>query len=107
MRRGTVIALWMLGALVVVFAVALAVVGTDLDRTRMTREDLQGEVDDLQSELDGITGERQSLQAKTDQQLKQIEQLKAELEQLRNQKNQSAASSALPQPAAPAASPPS
>ena len=106
MRRGIVIALWILGALVVVFAVALAVVGTDLDRTRMTREDLQTEVDDLQGELDTLTTDRQTLQSKTDQQLKQIEQLKAELEQLRNQKSQAAASPpASPQPSTPAASP--
>ncbi len=106
MRRGTVIALWILGALVVIFAIALASVGTDLDRTRMTREDLQTEVDDLQGEVETLTDARQTLQSKTDRQLTQIEQLKAELEQLRNQKNQAAAPSASPQPSAPVASSP-
>ncbi len=79
MRRGMIIALAVLGVLVVILMVALSSVGTNLDQTRLERDDLQFETDDLQQEVDTLSTERDELQRQVDEQLKTIEQLKAEL----------------------------
>ncbi len=83
MRRGVIIALSVMGVLLVVLAVALAKVGTDLDLVRIERDDLQYYVEDLEQELDLLTSERGELQQHVDEQLKTIEQQKIELERAR------------------------
>ena len=78
MRRGMIVGLAVLGVLVIVLMVAVSSVGTNLDQTRLERDDLQFEVDDLQQEVDTLSAERDELQRQADEQLKTIEQLKAE-----------------------------
>lgn len=80
MQRGFVIALSVMGVLLVIVAVSFALVGSDLDRIRLEREDLQFEVDGLQQELNRVSGERDRLQQRTDEQLRAIEQWKVQLE---------------------------
>jgi uncharacterized protein YoxC len=68
MRRGVVITVSALGGLAVVLAIALAIVGTNLDEVRLERDDLQYEVNDLRQELDALSAERDELQQQvTDQ----------------------------------------
>ena len=83
MKRGVVIALSVMGVFLLVLAVSFALVGSDLDRVRLEREDLRFEVDGLQQELDRVSGERDRLQQQTDEQLKAIEQWKVQLEHSR------------------------
>ena len=84
MQRGFVIAVSVMGVFLVVLAVSFALVGSDLDRVRLQREDLQFELDGLQQELGRVSGERDRLQRQTEEQLKAIEQWKVQLEHSRN-----------------------
>ena len=84
-RRIVIIAWGALGVVVLVLAVALARVGTELDEAKLERMSRQTDVDDLEQEVDDLTDEQQQLQAKVDEQLKTIEQLKADLERTRAQ----------------------
>lgn len=97
MRRGVMMALSVMGAVVVILAIAVASVGTDLDETRIERDDLQFELDDLRLEVDAVSTARRGLQAQTEEQLKTIEQLKAQLDHLRSQAQQTAPSAAAGQ----------
>ena len=90
MRRGVVIALAVMGALIVVLAIVVASVGTGLDEARIERDDLQTEVGDLRDQVGSLTGERDKLQQKVQEQLKTIEQLKIESERTRSQAQKSA-----------------
>ena len=102
MRRGTIIGFGILGVVLVILAGALASVGTNLDKTRLERDDLQFEVDNLNQEVDTMTEDRQKLQTQVDEQLKSIEQLKADLERTRNQaQGQSSTPAPAPQSATP------
>ena len=102
MRRGIIIAVAMLGVLVVILAVALAKVGSDLDNERIGRRDLQLEADNLEQEVDSLSSERDTLQQQTEEHMKTIEQLKADLEHHRAQPQ---ATSAQPNAQTPSASP--
>ena len=62
MKRGWIITIGIMGILLVVLAVALASVGTNLDEARLDRKELQGELDGLQEEYDLLSEERQRLQ---------------------------------------------
>ena len=85
MRRWIILGWSIAGALIVILAVALATVGTQLDQARVDKEDLQFETDELQKDVDALTEERGKLQQKVDEHQKTIEQLKAELERTRGQ----------------------
>ena len=80
MRRGIIIGLSVMGVILVILALALASVGTELDQTRIEREEYQSQVGDLQEELDGLTQDRERLQQQVDEQLKTIEQWKVQHE---------------------------
>ncbi len=90
MRRGVVIALAVMGALIVVLAIVVASVGTGLDEVRIERDDLQTDVGDFRDQVKSLTGERDKLQQKVQEQLKTIEQLKIESERTRSQAQKSA-----------------
>lgn len=106
MRRRVVIALSVMGTLIVILAVALASVGTQVDKIRLNRSDLELENADLQEELDGLVEEhdrlrqeRDDLQTQVTEQLKAIQQLKvekAQLERARTPTTQSPPASAEP-----------
>ena len=83
MKRRVIIALSIMGVVLVILALALASVGTELDQARIDRDDYQFQVDDLQQEVDGLTQERQKLQQRVDEQLKTIEQWKGQQEHAR------------------------
>ena len=87
MSRRWVIGLIALGVLSLILMAAVAAVGTQLDQTRLDRDDLQLQVEDLQSESDAlrqerdtVKTERDTLKSKADEQLQTIEQLKSELQ---------------------------
>ena len=80
MRRGVVIAFAVTGLIVVILAIALSTVGSDLDQARIERDDLQLEVDDLHQEVDTVSGERDQLKQQAEEQGKALEQFKAELD---------------------------
>lgn len=84
MRRGIVIVLSVLGALVIILLVAVASVGSDLDEVRIERDDLGFEVEALQRQVDSLTEERDRLQREAEERSKTVEQLKAELERARS-----------------------
>ena len=98
MRRGVVIALVVMGAVLAILAIALAKVGTQLDQAKIERDDLKLEVEDLRDEVNSISGERETLQGKTQEQLKTIDQLKAEVEHLKTS-SQASAPAMTPAPA--------
>ena len=52
MRRNIVIILLGMGAILILLAVSLASVGTEMDQLRIEREDLQVETDDLQQAVE-------------------------------------------------------
>ena len=95
---------FMLGAAAVVslvLAVTVATIGSQLDQTRLERDDAETDLDSVREELQQVTGERDAMKAdydtykaQTDQQLKTIEQLKAEVERSRTQSTQAQASQA-------------
>jgi hypothetical protein len=101
MKRRIVIALSILGLAVVVLALALASVGSELDQARIDRDDYLFQVEDLQGELDAISEERERLQTQVDEQLKAIEQWKVHAERSRGSDETS--DSAEPAPAEPEA----
>ncbi len=78
-RRGIGIVLSLLGGATVVLMVALAVVGTELDETRLDRQTLKSAVGDLQQEIDRLIQQRQMLKQQADERLRTTEQLKVEL----------------------------
>ena len=80
MRRGVIIALSVLGALVVVLLVAVATVGSGLDQARIERDDLEWELDELQRQVEILTGERDEMKQQIEQQSSAMERWKAELE---------------------------
>ncbi|MBI4322652.1 MAG: hypothetical protein HY596_00050 [Candidatus Omnitrophica bacterium] len=95
MRRGVLIGLIAAVVLCIVLAVAVASIGTQLDETRLDRDDLEMQVDDLQGELDSlrterdtVKTERETLKTRTEEQLKTIEQLKAESGRTANSQTQ-------------------
>lgn len=96
MRRWGVIAFAVIGVMVIVLAIALASVGTELDQVRLNREDLQFEVDSAQRDAESLTEEKTRLQHQTEEQLKTIEQLKAELERTRAKAQESSGSAQAP-----------
>lgn len=96
MRRGMIIGVAVLGVLVVILAVALAKVGSDLDSERIDRQDLQTQTVDLEQEVDSLSSERDTLQEQTEEYLKTIEQLKADLERHRTQPQATNAPSPAP-----------
>ena len=100
MRRGMIIAVAILGVLVVILAVALAKVGSDLDSERIDRQDLQTQTTDLEQEVDSLSFERDTLQEQTNEHLKTIEQLKADLERHRAQQQAASTPSNTPAPSA-------
>ena len=102
MRRGIIIGLVVTGALLVILAVALATVGTQLDEARIGKEDLQFEVESLQQEVDALSKERETLQRQVDDQRKSLEQSNTELGRLHGQATEPAAAA----PAAPDATSP-
>ena len=83
MRRGVVIAFAVTGLVVVILAIALATVGSDLDKARIERDDLQLEVDDLQQEVNTVSGELDQLKQQAEEQHKVLEQAKTELDRTR------------------------
>ncbi len=86
MRRGpTIWTISILGAILVILAVALAAVGTHLDRARIQESELQFQVDDLQEAASTLSQERDKLKKQAEEQSKAIDQLKAELERTRGQ----------------------
>ena len=101
MRRRVVIALAVMGFLIVLLAIALASVGTQVDKMRLNRSDLELNIGDFQDEIETLTQERDALRTERDtlkaqvaEHLKTIQQLKAEVEQARTQ-------TATPTPATP------
>ena len=99
MRRGVVVALTVLGAGVILLAVALASVGMELDTSRIERDDLRESVVELEGERDSLSSDREQFQQKVQDQLNAIEHLKAELERTRGQTQEPVAAS--PQDAQP------
>src|SRR3989338_994960 len=92
MRRSVVIALAFMGVVVVVLAISLASVGTQVDKMRLNRSDLELDIGDLQAEVESLTDEnetlrteRDELQGQTEEHLSTIQQLKHEVEQARTQ----------------------
>ena len=90
-RRNVVCAFLGVGGLVVILAVALASVGTEMDQLRIEREDFQFEMDRLQQQVDALTGEKVALQQQVEKQRATVEdqhetikRWRAELERLRN-----------------------
>ncbi len=102
MTRRTIIIIAGLGVLLVVLAVALASIGTQYDRTRIDRDELQFERDGLEDQVNSMSKDADHLKTLSDEQRKTIEQLKAELERTRRSTVQSPAPalSSAPQPAA-------
>ena len=84
MRRGLVIALSIMGILLVLLAVTVASIGSELDGARIERDELLSEAEDLRQELDTISEERNKLQAQVDEQVKAIESWKVQQEHVRN-----------------------
>ena len=92
MRRRVVIALAVMGLIIVVLAIALASVGTQVDKMRLNRSDLELDIGDFQDEIQTLTQERDALRTERDalktqvaEHLKTIQQLKGEAEQARTQ----------------------
>jgi len=88
MKRGVLIGYSMLGVLVIILGVALAHVGTQLDKTRLSQVDLQTEIDDLEQEVDALNeqrdtlaSERDTLKADLEERIKALEAEKAKQEQ--------------------------
>jgi cell division protein FtsB len=101
MRRRIVIVLGLMGLIIVALAIALASVGTQVDKMRLNRSDLELDIGDLQAEIDALTeendalrDERDALTGQVEEQRKTIQQLTAEAEQARTQ-------TTAPAPAAP------
>ncbi len=91
MRRNVVFAFLGVGGLVVILAVSLASVGTEMDQLRIEREDFRFEMDTLQQQIDALAGEKVALQRQVEEQRatvedqhKTIKRWRAELEHLRN-----------------------
>jgi len=98
MKKGIVIGLIVSAVFCFILAVAVSVIGTQLDEAKIQREDLKVELartkdqaDSLRYERDSLKTsqeftqvERESLEKKVGDQLKAIEQLKAELDRVRN-----------------------
>ena len=92
MRRSVVVALAVMGLIIVVLAIALASVGTQVDKMRLNRSDLELDIGDFQDEIQTLTQERDALRTERDtlkaqvaKHLETIQQLKAEAEQARTQ----------------------
>ena len=83
MRRWTVIALVGLSGLAVVLAASLAYVGTQLDDAKISRQDLEFEVEDLRQELNVITDDQRGLVDRYEEQRRTNELLVQELERAR------------------------
>ena len=94
MRRGVVIGISIMGVVLVILAVALATVGTQLDQAKIRHEDLQFEVDDLRQQVTLLSDERGKLRQQLEEQQKEAQRLHTELEQ--HSQATSPASSALP-----------
>jgi hypothetical protein len=77
MRRNIVIALGVLGGLVLLLAVGLASVGTNLDQTLLERDDLRFEVDDLQQSVHALSVERDQLRRQLDEARLEVQKLQA------------------------------
>ncbi len=91
-------AVWVgVGLIVVVLAAALATIGTDLDRTRLEREDLEYEVEGLQEEIDTLTEERDQLKAQAEAHLKALEPQPVSPTQPTSEPGQTVAPSGEPQ----------
>ncbi len=69
----------------VVLAIAVASIGSQLDATRLERDDLEFEMEDLRAQQETLQGERDVLKTQADEQRKTVEQLKTELERAHNQ----------------------
>ena len=101
MKRHVVIALAVMGVVIVGLAIALASVGTQVDKMRLNRSDLELDIGDLQAEIESLTEDNETLrtehdelQQQVDAHLTTIQQLKAEVERARTQ-------TAAPAPATP------
>ena len=91
MRRSVVYAFLGVGGLVVILAVSLASVGTEMDQLRIEREDVKMEVEYFQQAVGELTNEKTALEQQVEEQhatiedqRKTIEQWRIELERLRN-----------------------
>lgn len=99
MRRVLIGGLLVSSALNVVLAIAIATIGTQLDDSRISRQDLGGELSVLRSmlaqsqrahagasaQLETCTADAAALKARAHEQLRTIEILKVESEHLRRQ----------------------
>ena len=92
MKRHVVIALAVMGVVIVVLAIALASVGTQVDKMRLNRSDLELDIGDLQAEIESLTDDNETLRTEHDELQQQVEahlttiqQLKAEVERARTQ----------------------
>ncbi len=83
MRRWAVITLAGISGLAVVLAASLAYVGTQLDDAKISRQDLEFEVEDLRQELNSVSEERSDLAEELEQQRRAKEHMEQELERLR------------------------
>ena len=96
MRRGLIISLASVGGLCVLLAVAVGTIGSQLDQTRLDREDMSQEIERLRGEAERLSAERDSaksaqdsvrseqasLKSKVDQQDMTIEEMRLELERM-------------------------
>ncbi len=85
MRRVVVTGLIVSIAASIALAIAVARIGTQLDESRLDRDDQEAQAEAHRAEAESLRKERDGLNATVGQQLKSIEQLKAELEQVRRQ----------------------
>ena len=90
-----------MGVLLVLLALAVASIGTELDEARIERDELSTEAEDLRQELDSLSEERNRLKEQVDEQVKAIEQWKVQQERARvgGQPEDIAPSAAVPVPA--------
>ena len=80
MRRSIVLTIVLLGIVTATLMVSLALVGKDLDATRIDRDGLAVNVEDLQQGLDTLQAERATLKRQAEERLQATEQLKADLD---------------------------
>ncbi len=82
MPRVVAVTLSVVGALVVVLAVALGMVGSQFDQLRLSQDDLRFAYEDLRQHLSTVTQERDRLATEMERQERRVSQLRAELDRL-------------------------
>ena len=101
MKRHVVIALAVMGVVIVGLAIALASVGTQVDKMRLNRSDLELDIGDLQAEIESLTEDNETLRTEHDELQQQVEAHLTTIQQLTAEVERARTQTAAPAPAAP------